>query len=360
MPLAANVDGVRTIASFLSDDEWQRVRSQKPAISFACCEARGFPRVSKLGTRHFVHVRRQQTQACNWQPESPGHLHLKEVIAKACRAAGYTTDVEVSGTDWRADVMASRGRARIAFEIQLSRLTHCEMLERQRRYARDGVRGCWFYRVHRDRDGDALDNYRTNHELPAFGLSDDEIAVWFDYDHEEPVPIAEAVSMLLCGKIKFCENETSVPNRIIEFLRTTCYRCNRPTDFYFLHPPLSRCGHFMCSFDYDPLEEAACVRIGRFVRQLAEQMDFKVFVAMPRIRRAASSQREYVTFGCYWCDALLGREYILSLIPEPVGSRIEWSSAVRSLGKFEMPLVSLFRQRSPHWCVQYHEQFCSV
>jgi hypothetical protein len=56
MPLSAYVNGERQIASLLNQSEWEDLRTKKPAIELGCCRGRGFMRVSKLGTQHFVHA----------------------------------------------------------------------------------------------------------------------------------------------------------------------------------------------------------------------------------------------------------------------------------------------------------------
>lgn len=145
MPLSAYVNGEREIASLLGPSEWDKLRAKKPAIELACCRSRGFMRVSKLGTQHFVHARR--SDRCSPAPESAEHLLLKSIILRTVREAGWNGDVEVCGPDgaWRADVMATKANLRVAFEIQLSTIPFCELAARQQAYADDNVRGCWFY-----------------------------------------------------------------------------------------------------------------------------------------------------------------------------------------------------------------------
>ena len=77
-------------------------------------------RVSKLGTQHFVHARR--SDACTSAPESAEHLLLKSIILVAVRNAGWDGDVEVCSQEggWRADVMASKDKLRVAFEVPIN------------------------------------------------------------------------------------------------------------------------------------------------------------------------------------------------------------------------------------------------
>ncbi len=123
MPLGARTgDGGTVIATELSDEEWaslgRDVKAGMCAVYTTCCGRRAYLRVRQT-TRHFVHHRRD---GCTWPPESPAHLRAKVIIVRACRLAGYEVQTEVTGPDdrWRADVLASKGEAHIAFEVQVS------------------------------------------------------------------------------------------------------------------------------------------------------------------------------------------------------------------------------------------------
>jgi competence protein CoiA len=78
---------------------------------------------------------------------------MKAAIGAAALAAGWQAEAQAEqrrrdGTfEWRADILAQRGRARIAFEVQLSNPDCTGMHERQLRYRASGVRGMWFVRT---------------------------------------------------------------------------------------------------------------------------------------------------------------------------------------------------------------------
>ena len=146
MPLRASIDGKDVIAPLLDDVEWKTLKkatsSGKKHVILPCCQKSGFLRTSPLGTKHFVHKRKLN---CNWKPESKEHLKAKEVIAIACKNAGFEVSTEVSGSDWIADVLATDGQLKIAFEVQLSPQTSEITFERDAKYKRDGIECCWFF-----------------------------------------------------------------------------------------------------------------------------------------------------------------------------------------------------------------------
>lgn len=120
-----------------------------------CCGSPVVLKTSRLGTRFFAH---HALGGCASGDESPEHLHLKALAITAARAAGWTAEAEVSGTTptgepWRADVLATRGKHRVAVEVQWSGQADDETARRQARYAASGVRALWLFR----RPGFAVD-----------------------------------------------------------------------------------------------------------------------------------------------------------------------------------------------------------
>lgn len=134
-----------------------------------CCGAPLQIRVAPGKIPHFVHLR----TPANCDGDRAGtqeHLRLKASTAAAVSAAGWHVELEAAERDaqgvlvWRADVLAKQGRARIAFEAQLSRPDWSEMVERQSRYARHGVRGLWFVSTRKP--------FPATNALPVFRVSD--------------------------------------------------------------------------------------------------------------------------------------------------------------------------------------------
>jgi hypothetical protein len=107
-----------------------------------CCNAPGIMKVSPLRRQFFAH---KATPAdCNSKPETPEHLELKAVVYEAVGAAdGWSAGIEVPGRHWRADVLATRGKARVAFEIQLSKQSAAETIQRQLKYQQSAVLPWW-------------------------------------------------------------------------------------------------------------------------------------------------------------------------------------------------------------------------
>ncbi|MBK3780283.1 hypothetical protein G3A43_08430 [Paraburkholderia aspalathi] len=95
------------------------------------------------------------------------HLRIKQQVAMAAAAAGWTAETEApgreygDGEEWIADVLATRRTTRVAFEVQVSGQNWADTLARQARYKASGVRGLWFF---------ATRNYDSDAAVPAFQI----------------------------------------------------------------------------------------------------------------------------------------------------------------------------------------------
>jgi competence protein CoiA len=149
MPLRCLDDAGRDVHAFaLSPDAWMSLAADNRArrhLAMPCCEARVSAKRSALGLQFFAHVGRG---GCTTGDETPEHLALKQIAVDAARAHGWQAETEVAAADgsWRADVLATRGRARVAVEVQWSPQDDAETLRRQAQYAAAGVRGLWLFR----------------------------------------------------------------------------------------------------------------------------------------------------------------------------------------------------------------------
>jgi Competence protein CoiA-like family len=152
MPLRCLGPNGQSIQSFdLPEAEWSALRLENRRLRqlrMPCCDASVVMRTSTLGLKFFAHKSRGPCQSA---PETEAHLALKTLAAQAARRAGWTCATEAggsspSGETWTADVLADKGKAKIAIEIQWSPQTNEESLYRQERYRQSGVRCLWLFR----------------------------------------------------------------------------------------------------------------------------------------------------------------------------------------------------------------------
>jgi hypothetical protein len=169
----------------------------------------------------------------------------KATIAQAGHAVGYQVRTEWFGPDWRADVLAVRDATRLAFEVQWTPSALTDTLERQGRYRRDGVRGCWFFRQ------PPAELAAARRELPLFELvpaPDGALLVssrFLSDRSDTRIPLGDFVAALLRRRIRYGTTTVAAPQQRVRvtFAPFRCWRCGRRYHAYYVASPyLSRCG----------------------------------------------------------------------------------------------------------------------
>ncbi len=187
-----------------------------------CCDCAAVPKTSKHGTFFFAHKNRAQ---CSSAPESPEHIYLKNLIAKAASDQGWRTITEYrgrspEGEDWIADILCQKGGATVAIEIQLSSITYSEIIERTERYARSQVRTAWLVESTKFKDW----KDQSNRTTPIFGIQRFKLG-------ETPLmetfsqPANVFIQALLSKKVIWQEEPWEYS---ILYLYDNCWKCNKP------------------------------------------------------------------------------------------------------------------------------------
>jgi hypothetical protein len=199
MPFRAIVDGVDTLSLDLTREDWRqlaiRVKRGASSISMECCGHPGIMKLSPLGHQFFAH-KGDRPHGCNWKPESPEHVDLKAAVFHAINSVdGWRAKIEANRPDWRADVLATRGETRIAFEVQLSAQSGPETAFREDRYRESGILPWWIVKPGRNA-GEAFGSelrtvldVRKNHPVEGAAIAARRVLMLA----ESQVAIAEAV-----------------------------------------------------------------------------------------------------------------------------------------------------------------------
>ena len=152
MPLRCHDEFKHDLYAFdVPHDEWQMLTTRNRAerhLRMPCCAALVTLKTSSRGTKYFAH---KSVTACTTAPETEAHLRLKQIAVEEARSHGWEVQSEASGQTpsgerWIADVLAKKGKASVAIEIQWSTQTVEETLRRQEGYKASGVRGLWLMR----------------------------------------------------------------------------------------------------------------------------------------------------------------------------------------------------------------------
>lgn len=327
MPLKC-LDGEQEVYSFdvTSDDEWAALRAEnikKKSLRMPCCGAGVVLRTSKLGTRHFAHAKRGP---CVTAPETAEHLLAKMIVLKAIQETVWEAKPEQSGktpagNEWRADVLATKGNARVAFEIQWSRQDNQETARRQQRYADARVRGLWLFRQK---------DFPTSKETPAFRLVFLEDTKSFEvlmpssqYDQRwvahvrdasrmwgQQIPLERFVVGALSGRLHF---SPAIGQRMpveVETVQIPCWKCKKNTGIVMgLVFAVSRVfiGCPDISISIYELEEFIPEWGTELVSILTPELLKKHGIGTVKPRGSKTQGREYISNGCIHCDALQGQ-----------------------------------------------------
>ena len=77
------------------------------------------------------------------------HDQVKRQILQVCNALGLQAKEEYRGYGWRADVLVIANDKKFAFEVQITQQTLLRTLERQEKYNKENMIGCWLFRLER-------------------------------------------------------------------------------------------------------------------------------------------------------------------------------------------------------------------
>jgi hypothetical protein len=200
MPLRCIGPDGQSIQSFdLPEAEWSALRLENrrsQQLRMPCCDASVVMKTSTRGQKFFAHKSRGPCQSA---PEIEGHLALKMLAAQAARRAGWTCSTEASGSSpsgekWTADVLAHKGEAKVAIEIQWSPQTNEESLYRQERYRPSGVRCLWLFR----RSG-----FPTSKDFPSARVSGDVTAGFKAHLGRQEMPVDEFLDAVFAKRFRY-------------------------------------------------------------------------------------------------------------------------------------------------------------
>lgn len=372
MPIRALVSGREVIAPRLDSEEWAELKLAAPAgrgVLLPCCDSPGFLRTSKLGTNHFVH---KSGRHCDSGGETVEHLWAKAEVVAACLDAGWEATPEVAGEGWRADVLASRGSARIAFEIQWIPQDDETTRYRQERYALAGVRGCWLQRLPEP------DFYApppvASADLPLFKIvpGNDEGAVAVEHGGER-YTVREFVGLLLSQRVRF--SPTLRTRLKVCFVDMPCWRCGVIGHFYYARQ-MSVCGHAIAGHVtrsgevdnnvVDPFDPAVRSLVEEWLASDGSSAGVSLGEIKPRYSKTANES--YMSFGCADCDAIFGewfvrREMLDALYDEDQLTQFEAEAPfiappVHEEDEEESAWDKWASEAQAHWCVMRDGAHC--
>lgn len=225
MPFRAVLDGKNIYSFTFSHEEWNIFKSDKKrsGLTMACCPERAIVKSSPLGTQYFAHYKK--SESCTTKPESKEHLFLKDKIARAALSAGWDVQSEFpgstpSGEQWQADVFCTKGKLKIALEIQLSPQSQAEFSRRQKKYKDSLVRCAWFIGGRHYKKTKPV----STKPVPVFFV-EDPLVVEYPKIRSFETHISNFVKHLLSGKITWVDEPSE---EYVSYLESRCWKCTKP------------------------------------------------------------------------------------------------------------------------------------
>jgi competence protein CoiA len=328
MPLSCQSGTDSILATAYDAAGWESLRAlnaEEDRLRLRCCNSRVTLKTSKLGTRFFAHKQRSE---CTSAAETAEHLFVKACVAQAISGTDWSASTEVrgsapDGSEWVADVMATRGSRRVAFEVQWSSQSQVETARRQARLSDSGIRGLWLCSKPTNiQVSKAVPSLLVEVDLkaltasvvvplqaPSMGLKD-------HLARKDPLLWGQAIELgrfirgCLSGAFVWAPGlNQQVPLELVA-AEQACWKCKKPTsivtrlDFRIdrLVPgaqPVS-----MDLEDFDSPAGMACLT------DALRQVDLKQLgIGSLRSRFSRTRGSAYLSNGCVHCEALQGAFY---------------------------------------------------
>ncbi len=223
MPLRAELQEKTLYSYKMSPKEWDDLKQSdlKKSLTLPCCNERAVAKTSSLGTQFFAHYR--NSEDCISKPESKEHLRLKAIVSSAAESAGWTVTTEYighseNGDKWIADVYCTKGKTKIALEIQLSSQTSKELNARHRSYVESGVRDAWFMKdsVYVNSGHSSIKSF-PRFQVKHF-MDDKATPQMSNY----PLTVAQFVDTLLNGGLVWKED---TDEHVLYYMKSKCWKC---------------------------------------------------------------------------------------------------------------------------------------
>ena len=175
------------------------------------------------------------------------HVRIQSEIAKACQELGIEVIQEYRGTDWRADVFVPNFGRPIAIEIQLSPQSLNRTLERQSKYIRDGITGCWLF----EKPVSKLNEEKP--DLPLFYVEDSSDSnLLVNLGGRRKVHLNYFLDSFISNKIRFQSKVRTkrIQDVKIVFYEMDCWKCGARNNLYYVETPF----YSSCNAEIKPEE----------------------------------------------------------------------------------------------------------
>lgn len=284
------------------------------------------------------------------------HDLIKAAVLSSCNGLGFRSIEEHRGRDWRADVYVASDLNKFAFEIQMSPQSLRRTLERQEKYVRDGVIGCWLFETAPSK----LSEERP--DLPLFYVTEqDNKSFSVSLSGRKELELRDFLRNFLIGKIKFCSLARTAPEQkvTLAFYEMKCWKCKAINHIYYVEPNFrSACNAVIHSHEslWGSDKNAHRPEIIALAREFLRTEEGK-HMRLGEIKRRFSKtvQDSYISFGCYSCDSVFGDWFVMEAEREIAYGHGQIATVERSI-----ELDEIIELHIPHWCYPGELPYCDA
>ncbi|NKB82823.1 MAG: hypothetical protein GKS05_13260 [Nitrospirales bacterium] len=288
------------------------------------------------------------------QQETSTHDLIKSAIFSSCNDLGVHTFQEYKGRDWRADVYVASDTKNFAFEIQMSPQSLKKTLERQKKYIRDGVIGCWLF----EKAPSKLSDERP--DLPLFYITEQEGKSFsVSLSGRKELPLQDFLRNFLIGNIKFCDVVRTAREQKVKlvFYEMECWKCKAMNHLYFVEPSFrSACNAVIHSDEslWGSDKHAHRPEIIALAREfIGTEQGKHIKLGDIKQRFSKTVGDSYMSFGCYSCDSIFGDWFVMEAELEIRYGYGQVATIERSI-----TLDEIIKLDIPHWCYPSELPFC--
>ena len=278
------------------------------------------------------------------------HEYVQQQIVDICNELGLEEKSEYKGKDWRADVLVKSNGVCYAFEIQTSPQTLKRTRERQEKYIRDSIVGCWLF------EKEPARMMLEMEDLPIFKIKCENDNIYVSLKDRKTLSLQTFITDFVNGRIKFCHTLNPLPTMEINFLEMPCWKCGLINHIHYIAPLKSACNTYIHPSESMWSSDKYSFRpeILKKIQDYAKTDKGKYLnLATVKERFSRTMGKSYMSFGCSGCDSIFGDFYIHEMMIDNYGGAMDVDTLKIDVD-FDMDL----RQEIPHWCHPGEHPFC--
>ncbi len=281
------------------------------------------------------------------------HDRIQAEIVSTLRDIGIKAIQEYCGNGWRADVFVPNSGKPIAFEIQLSPQSLRRTIERQSKYIRDGIIGCWLF------ENPVAKLTEERPDLPVYYVENNKDSnLLVNLGDRRKVDLQIFLVNFISDNIQFRPVvKTKIKQQVnLVFYEMGCWKCHEKNHIYYVDTPF----YSSCNSKIRPEEalwESNKMEYRPEIIDLAQKFfekrkDLNIKLGLIKMRFSHTVGKPYISFGCYKCDSIFGDFHVME-------AKIDIEHEPKKLThQGEIELRENIQMIIPHWCFPDDKQFC--